>query len=317
MAVLFPHLDGLRIDSVNSVGARVRIEARTSDEPAACPACGQSSRRVHSRYWRRLSDTAITDREVVIRLQVRRLLCDNSDCGRRTFAEQVPGLAARYARRTAILQRLLRAVALALGGRAGARMTGHLAATVSPMTLLRQIRALPDPNRATPRVLGVDDFALRRGHHYGSILIDIETRRPVEVLEDRTAETLAAWLRAHPRVEIACRDRAGAYAEGIAAGAPHALQVADRWHIWHNLGEAVERVVARHRDCLNVAADTDSDSESTVLDRQIVPMVPDTVEPAAPRTDKWAVRARERHSAVHALLAEGVSLRAVASNSVV
>lgn len=315
---MFPHLDGLQFDAVTAVGLRVDLEVRTRDEYAACPGCGTLSRRVHSRYRRRLADTAITGREVVIRLMVRRLFCDNSECGRRTFAEQVTGLAARYARRTSVLQRLLCAVALALGGRPGARMTRHLASTVSRMTLLRQIRALPDPDRATPRVLGVDDFALRRGHHYGSILIDIETRRPVDVLEDRRAETLAAWLRAHPGVEIVCRDRAGAYAEGIAAGAPHALQVADRWHIWHNLGEAVERVVARHRDTLVAAAeqaqaDAPSASEPDIATQPEIPVTSARTELPADRTDKWAVRARERYATIHALLDDGVSILAISA----
>ncbi|MGW6332160.1 ISL3 family transposase [Nocardia rhamnosiphila] len=292
---------------MTSIGHRVNLDVSTIDEAVVCPACGTSSRRVHSRYRRRLSDTAITAREVVIRLRVRRLFCDNPECGRKTFAEQPSGLADRYARRTNILQRLLCAVALALGGRPGARMTRHLAATVSRMTLLRLIRALPDPDPGTPRILGVDDFALRRGHHYATILIDIETRRPVDVLADRTADTLAGWLRAHPGVEIVCRDRAGAYAEGVRAGAPDALQVADRWHIWHNLGEAVERVVARHRDCLRAPADP----EPAIVHRQQPPVTSEVIEAPTSRTDKWAVRTRERHAAVHALLGDGVSLRAI------
>jgi DNA-directed RNA polymerase subunit N (RpoN/RPB10) len=144
----------VNVTSVHATGTIVLIEASTSDRPAACPACGTASARVHSRYHRRLSDTAIADREVLIRLRVRRLFCSNTDCARTTFAEQIPDLAGRHARRTAVLQRVFGAVGLALGGRAGARLTRHLAASISRMTLPRIVRGLPDPDRPTPPGLG-------------------------------------------------------------------------------------------------------------------------------------------------------------------
>ncbi|MEV5540114.1 ISL3 family transposase [Saccharopolyspora shandongensis] len=300
----------------------VRIEASTLTGRVACPGCGTLSERVHSRYQRRLSDTAISGREVLIRLRVRRLFCDNTECAKKTFAEMVPELAARYGRRTTVLERVLCAVALALGGRAGARLTQRLAAAVSRMTLLRLVRALPDPEQVTPRVLGVDDFALRRGHHYGTILIDVESRRPVEVLTDRTAETLTAWLQAHPGVEIVCRDRAGSYAEGAREGAPDALQVADRWHVWNNLAGAVEKAVAKHQKCLQAAVDvvTDSGTAESAADSEVdgqhttddPALVSGPVQPAD-RTDRIASRTRERYAAVHALLEEGVGIRAIAA----
>ncbi|MFE3000709.1 ISL3 family transposase [Nocardia sp. NPDC059246] len=311
--VLLPHPAASRIDAVHAVGPGVRIEARTGTDPVECPGCGIASHRVHSRYDRWLADTALAGREVLIRLRVRRLFCDNRDCTRKTFAEQVSGLTVRHARHTTILQRVRRAVGLALGGRAGARLTGQLAASVSRMTLLRQIRALPDPDRPTPRVLGVDDFALRRGHDYGTILIDIESRRPVDVLDDRRAESLTAWLRTHPGVEIVCRDRAGAYAEGASAGAPDALQVADGWHLWHNLAGAVERTVAWHRAALPAAhgidANHDDDEQQHRDDqRPVGPIAPPLPQQ---RTDRTAVRTRKRYNDIHALLAEGESLRGI------
>ncbi|WP_280385066.1 ISL3 family transposase, partial [Nocardia wallacei] len=209
-----------------------------------------------------------------------------------------------------ILPRAWWAARLARGGRAGARLTRQLAATVSRMTLLRPIRALPDPQHPIPRVLGVDDFALCRGHHYGTILIDMQTHRPVEVLGDRTADTLTAWLRAHPGVEIVCRDRAGAYAEGAAAGAPNVVQVADRWHIWHNLGEAVERTVARHRASLPAAIPAPAPQDRPDIAAVAAETLPGPVTPGE-RQDRTAVRTRQRWTEVHALLAQGTSILAI------
>lgn len=262
---------------------------------------------------------------MLIVLRVRRLFCDAGDCPKRTFAEQVPGLTVRYGRRSPVLTRVLQAVGLALGGRAGARMLERLAAAVSRMTLLRLVRALPDPEQATPRVLGVDDFALRRGHVYGTILVDMHSLRPVELLADRTAETLRSWLQSHPGVEIVCRDRAGAYAEGTAHGAPDAVQVADRWHVWNNLAGAVERTVSRHQQHLCAAVvhtaiepgiDASAAGEPTGRTNSDGPQEP-AVLPGAPlcpadRTDRVATRTRERHTAVHALVEQGMGIRTIA-----
>ncbi|AQZ69442.1 hypothetical protein BKM31_55345 [[Actinomadura] parvosata subsp. kistnae] len=162
--VLFPHLVGVCVDQVFRSGTTVRIRARTGTVEAACPARGTPSQRVHSHYERRLSDTAVGGQEVLIHLRVHRFFCRTSTCAKATFAEQIPGLTVRYGRRSVWAAGALQAIALALGGRAGARLAGRLASSVSRMTLIRLIRALPDPGlEAGPRVLGVDDFALRRG----------------------------------------------------------------------------------------------------------------------------------------------------------
>ncbi|MFD8217625.1 transposase [Streptomyces sp. NPDC059697] len=124
--------------------------------------------------------------------------------------------------------------------------------SVSRSTLLRLVDALPEPETPSPRVVGVDEYATRKGRHYGTVLVDVETRRPVDLLPDREASSPVNWLAQRPGIEIVCRDRAPFFAEGASVGAPQAIQVADRWRLWHNLGEAAERAVARHRECLRV-----------------------------------------------------------------
>lgn len=189
--------------------------------------------------------------------------------------------------------------AVALAGRAGARLASAPHASASRSTLLRLLAVLPDPAAVTPRMVGVDDFALRRGQNYGTVLIDCETGAPLELLPGRDAQTLANWLAAHPGVEVVCPDRSGSYAEGARLGAPDAMQVADRFHLWQNMGKAVERCVARHRDCLRATEPQPTDQLS---------LRPQDEEPGG----RFAQRARRHHEKVHDLLASGHSIRGIA-----
>ncbi|MFC9769312.1 ISL3 family transposase [Rhodococcus jostii] len=302
---------GVAIDSIDVAGGGVSIRASPLSVSASCPACGDTSDRVHSRYERTVADTAIGNRPSRLVLRVRRFLCLTADCERRTFAEQIDGVTTRYARRTPLLRGTLERIGLALAGRAGARLATALGVHVGRSTLLRLVRALPDPPTATVEVLGVDDFALRRRHRYGTVLIDMATHRPVDVLVDRKADTFADWLTAHPGTTVVCRDRAGAYAEGARTGAPDAIEVADRWHLWHNLAEAVEKTVAAHHGCLraNTAVDPEPIIERTAAED--LRRAAEQAHTARREQSVLVARTKRRYEAVAALKAQGKGIKPI------
>ena len=242
---LLPDSEHIEVQNyeLDRVQQQVRICLCSTQAFAACPVCQQPSHRVHSRYERTLADLPWAEFQVQIRFEVRKLFCENSVCERRIFSERLPQIAAPWARRTQRLNTQLSEIGLALGGSAGKKLSQKLHCEVSRNTILRLVMRLPIPQVTNPKQVGVDDFAFRKCVSYGTMIVNLETHKPIALLPGRAAEPLAAWLSQHPSIEMVSRDRAQSFRSGITTGAPTATQVADRFHLMHNLAEVLEQVL--------------------------------------------------------------------------
>jgi len=238
----------LCLDQVQIAPHVVTLCLRTTASAVPCPLCSQPASQVHSHYTRSAHDLPLQGRPVVLRLCARRFFCRTVDCPRRVFCEQFPGLLAKHAQATTRLKVSHRALGLALGGEPGSRLASKLGMPTSPDTLLRRVKQDSPSNTAAPppRIIGVDDWAMRKGQTYGTIIIDLEHSEVLELLPGRDGGELKTWLGEHPEVEVLSRDRWAAFADAATEAAPHARQVADRWHLIKNAREALERFLDRH-----------------------------------------------------------------------
>lgn len=302
MTSLPVYLPGFRIRSVLETPNQLWIHASACGKQARCPSCGLRSRRVHSYYTRKPRDLPALGRSIRLVLRVRRFRCRSTTCSQATFSERLPDLLPVRARRTERLTRALQHIGFALGGAAGARLAMHLGIPVSGATLLRIVLATPLPTADALRVFGVDDWAWCKGHQYGTILVDLEARRVLELLPDRTATTLTTWLAAHPSVQILTRDRSTEYAAGMHAGRPEACQIADRWHLLRNVSQMAERLHARLRHMFKDLPEEDR--------TQTRPFARSSGEEEQRRLNK--TRRQRRKSLVRYLYAQGMSMRKIA-----
>lgn len=242
MIIIFPDLPAVEVEGVEEA-EEITLTLRTTFPTASCPSCGTASSRIQSRYTRTLRDLPSIGRPIRLIMQVRRFFCKNHTCVQKIFVERLPELCHPHAQRTKRLQQALCGLGLKIGGQAGADCGSELGMSGSRDTILRLVRKSEQPAQQEPHVIGLDDWAWKRGLRYGTLICDLEQGLPIDLLPDRAVETVSAWLQNHPKIKIVSRDGSQEYASAIKKGAPQARQVSDRWHLTKNLAGCVSVVL--------------------------------------------------------------------------
>src|SRR5437764_7749315 len=247
LASVFHFPAGITIDSIDPSANELVIRIACDFPSMPCPECHQLSARIHSGYQRMVADLPCAGRTVILVLTVRKFVCGTPTCPHKIFTERLPGLVESYARMTSRLITLVQSLGLVAGGQMGTRQADRSGIATTPSTLLRHLMQLPTPVTRAVRVLGVDDFAWKKRFTYGTILVDLERRKIIDVLPDRESATVEAWLKEHPEVEFVSRDRGKEFAKAATLGAPQAQQVVDRFHLVRNLAEVLQKILAHCR----------------------------------------------------------------------
>ncbi len=275
---------------------KIMLDVKRTACKAICPRCNMESMEVHSTYMRHPIDLAWSKMAVILYLKVKRFFCRNDGCSKRTFAERFPGFVSPYARRTQRVIERQHQVGMNVCAKTAESLLNCEHIGISDTTINRILRDLPDPEKHPVRVLGVDDWAKRKGQTYGTILVDLERSQTIDLLNDRTAVTLAEWLKKHPEIEIVSRDRSRTYTDAITTGSPDAVQVADRWHLLKNLSDAVFKLLQQEYSAIKKQLEQTAKQESKVINEADVPDKTEQLTPAEESRKDRITQAQQLHS---------------------
>lgn len=310
---LLPLPDGLEITAISVTKQELQVRITSNRMSSLCPLCSTPSFAIHSYYRRKPLELPCVGQTVRLLLSVKKFFCRVASCPRKVFTERLPDMIEPSSRLTTRLRSIVQAICAAFNAKGGARLGVQLGIRLSRMTFLRSLLLLPNPPVGKVKAVGIDDFAWKRGKRYGTVIIDLETHDVLDLLPDREAESVKQWLLIHPEIEIVSRDRGGAYADGAAQGAPQAQQIADRWHLCKNLGDAVEAYLVRQKPQLPPLPVQESVSQEISAPAIPLPPLP---RPMPRQHASQEKRERKQHvvDQVRKLHEEGNSLHTIAAS---